>query len=218
MRWSAPRTPPERSGRFTAVQTVIIWSIGTTKASVWLVGRRPASIAAFIGRDHGSIYATAKAAVHEYTRCLAAMLRPHGVYANAVKETHWLSYPNYAALVSGSSFRTDDLADGHTDVFINLDLKTLETHAGLARVIIGAFMNAIYNRNGAIDARNMARFYALSIEPTLFGDVCLIRRWGRIATHGQMKAMSFSREDEAMALFAKIQRQKARRGYRERII
>lgn len=76
-----------------------------------------------------------------------------GVYANAVKETHWLSYPNYAALVSGSSFRTDDLAGGHTDVFINLDLKTLETHAGLARVIIGAFMNAIYNRNGAIEGR-----------------------------------------------------------------
>ena len=67
-------------------------------------------------------------------------------------------------------------------------------------------------------ARNMARFYALSIEPTLFGDVCLIRRWGRIGTRGQMKAMSFSREDEALALFAKIQRQKARRGYRERII
>lgn len=67
-----------------------------------------------------------------------------GVYANAVKETHWLSYPNYAALVSGSTFVSDDLAGGQTDVFINLDLKTLETHAGLARVIIGSFMNAIY--------------------------------------------------------------------------
>ena len=65
-------------------------------------------------------------------------------------------------------------------------------------------------------SRNMARFYALSIEPTLFGDVCLIRRWGRIGTRGQIKAMSFAREDEALALFAKIQRQKARRGYRER--
>jgi type IV secretion system protein VirD4 len=31
-----------------------------------------------------------------------------GVYANAIKETHWLSYPNYAALVSGSTFSTDD--------------------------------------------------------------------------------------------------------------
>jgi len=76
-----------------------------------------------------------------------------GVYANAVKETHWLSYPNYAALVSGSSFVTDDLAGGETDVFINLDLKALETHAGLARVIIGAFMNAIYNRNGEMTGR-----------------------------------------------------------------
>ncbi|TXG96448.1 MAG: Ti-type conjugative transfer system protein TraG [Nevskiaceae bacterium] len=76
-----------------------------------------------------------------------------GVYANAVKETHWLSYPNYAALVSGSAFVSDDLAGGDTDVFINLDLKTLETHAGLARVIIGAFMNAIYNRNGEVKGR-----------------------------------------------------------------
>jgi type IV secretion system protein VirD4 len=33
-----------------------------------------------------------------------------GVYANAVKETHWLSYPHYAGLVSGDSFLTDDLA------------------------------------------------------------------------------------------------------------
>lgn len=74
-----------------------------------------------------------------------------GVYANAVKETHWLSYPNYAALVSGSSFSTDDLASGEIDVFINIDLKTLETHAGLARLIIGSFLNAIYNRDGAMN-------------------------------------------------------------------
>lgn len=76
-----------------------------------------------------------------------------GVYANAAKETHWLSYPNYAALVSGSSFKTDDLAGGHIDVFINLDLKTLENHAGIARVIIGSFLNAIYNRNGDVNGR-----------------------------------------------------------------
>jgi type IV secretion system protein VirD4 len=74
-----------------------------------------------------------------------------GVYANAVKETHWLSYPNYAALVSGSSFSTDDLASGEIDVFINIDLKTLDTHAGLARLIIGSFLNAIYNRDGTMN-------------------------------------------------------------------
>ena len=76
-----------------------------------------------------------------------------GVYANAIKETHWLSYPNYAGLVSGSTFTTDDLASGKTDVFIALDLKTLETHRGLARVIIGSFLNAIYNRDGAMKGR-----------------------------------------------------------------
>ncbi|NMN69874.1 Ti-type conjugative transfer system protein TraG [Rhizobium sp. 57MFTsu3.2] len=76
-----------------------------------------------------------------------------GVYANAIKETHWLSYPNYAALVSGSSFMTDAIADGDTDVFININLKTLEMHSGLARVIIGTFLNAIYNRDGRMNTR-----------------------------------------------------------------
>jgi len=78
-----------------------------------------------------------------------------GVYANAAKETHWLSYPNYASLVSGSSFKTDELAGGKVDVFINLDLKTLENHSGIARVIIGSFLNAIYNRNGDIRGRSL---------------------------------------------------------------
>ncbi|RAX40264.1 Ti-type conjugative transfer system protein TraG [Rhizobium tropici] len=78
-----------------------------------------------------------------------------GVYANAVKETHWLSYTNYAALVSGSTFSTDSLANGKTDVFINIDLKTLETHSGLARVIIGSFLNAIYNRDGEVQGRGL---------------------------------------------------------------
>ncbi|MFA6505893.1 MAG: SDR family oxidoreductase [Treponemataceae bacterium] len=42
------------------------------------------SIAGLAGLPGSAIYCTAKAAVHEYTRCLAAMLRPYGVYANVV--------------------------------------------------------------------------------------------------------------------------------------
>ena len=42
------------------------------------------SIAGLSGHRREVIYATAKAAVHEYTRCLAAQLRPHGVYANVL--------------------------------------------------------------------------------------------------------------------------------------
>jgi 3-oxoacyl-[acyl-carrier protein] reductase len=42
------------------------------------------SIAGLIGLEQGAIYATAKAAVHEYTRCLALLLRSHNVTANAI--------------------------------------------------------------------------------------------------------------------------------------
>ena len=42
------------------------------------------SIAGLKGTNESAIYATAKAAVHEYTRCLAVMLRPYNVTVNAV--------------------------------------------------------------------------------------------------------------------------------------
>jgi 3-oxoacyl-[acyl-carrier protein] reductase len=49
------------------------------------------SIAGLTGGIESAIYATTKAAVHEYTRCLAALLRPHGVHANAVAPGNTLS-------------------------------------------------------------------------------------------------------------------------------
>jgi 3-oxoacyl-[acyl-carrier protein] reductase len=42
------------------------------------------SIAAFHGRPHGVIYATAKAGVVHYTRCLGAQLRPYGIAVNSL--------------------------------------------------------------------------------------------------------------------------------------
>jgi 3-oxoacyl-[acyl-carrier protein] reductase len=42
------------------------------------------STAAFRGRTSGAIYATAKAAAVQYTRCLAEQLRPYGVTANSI--------------------------------------------------------------------------------------------------------------------------------------
>ncbi|WP_144578905.1 WGR domain-containing protein [Agrobacterium sp. DE0009] len=64
------------------------------------------------------------------------------------------------------------------------------------------------------EARNMARFYAMTIEPNLFGEVCLTRRWGRIGAHGQMKVEHFAQERDAVAAFLDLLRQKRRRGYR----
>jgi predicted DNA-binding WGR domain protein len=61
--------------------------------------------------------------------------------------------------------------------------------------------------------KNMARFYAMAIEPNLFGEPCLIRRWGRIGTKGQSMSRHFQTEREAVALFLELLRQKKRRGY-----
>ena len=64
--------------------------------------------------------------------------------------------------------------------------------------------------------QNMARYYVLSIEPTLFGDVCLTRRWGRIGAQGRVKRHSFPGEREAVALFLELLLEKRGRGYRPR--
>jgi predicted DNA-binding WGR domain protein len=61
--------------------------------------------------------------------------------------------------------------------------------------------------------RNMARFYALSIEETLFGQTCVVRRWGRIGTEGKKVQHSFDTETEAVDLFLKLLRVRKMRGY-----
>src|SRR4051812_18710189 len=63
-------------------------------------------------------------------------------------------------------------------------------------------------------SRNMARYYAMSIEANLFGDVCLLRKWGRIGSNGQMMVHHFGREEDAVRLFLDLLRQKRKRGYR----
>ncbi|MBR0801213.1 WGR domain-containing protein [Bradyrhizobium jicamae] len=63
-------------------------------------------------------------------------------------------------------------------------------------------------------SKNMARFYVMLIEPDLFGDICLTRRWGRIGTRGREMAHSFATEGEAVALFLDLLCRKRRRGYR----
>ncbi|MCE5258371.1 MAG: SDR family NAD(P)-dependent oxidoreductase [Chloroflexi bacterium] len=42
------------------------------------------SIAGLVGVEQSAIYATAKAAVHEYSRCLAALLRPYNIAVNVI--------------------------------------------------------------------------------------------------------------------------------------
>lgn len=65
-------------------------------------------------------------------------------------------------------------------------------------------------------ARNMARYYAMQISVTLFGETCLTRRWGRIGRSGQTMVHHFDREEDAVVLFLELARQKRARGYRSR--
>lgn len=67
-------------------------------------------------------------------------------------------------------------------------------------------------------SKNMARYYAMSIEPTIFGDACLTRRWGRIGSRGQQMIHHFDREHDAVELFLDLLQQKRKRGYRPRAL
>ena len=62
--------------------------------------------------------------------------------------------------------------------------------------------------------QNMARFYDISLQPTLFDEVALMRRWGRIGTRGQALMQTFDGGAAAQAAQARLEQSKRRRGYR----
>ena len=64
------------------------------------------------------------------------------------------------------------------------------------------------------ETRNMARFYVISVEPTLFGQWAVVRHWGRLGTSGQARESWFADLDAARAESAGWQRRKRGRGYR----
>jgi predicted DNA-binding WGR domain protein len=43
-------------------------------------------------------------------------------------------------------------------------------------------------------ARHMARFYAMGVQPDLFGCIILTKQWGRIGTHGRRVGESHATE------------------------
>jgi predicted DNA-binding WGR domain protein len=62
-------------------------------------------------------------------------------------------------------------------------------------------------------ARNMARFYRLDVQPTLFGAWTLWREWGRIGSPGRVRAEPYPTAGAAQLALAKVLKAKARRGY-----
>ncbi len=63
-------------------------------------------------------------------------------------------------------------------------------------------------------ARNMARFYTLSVEMALFDSWSCTKAYGRIgARHGRIMVGLYPNEEEALAALSSLLRQKLRRGY-----
>lgn len=71
-------------------------------------------------------------------------------------------------------------------------------------------MIELYKR---IPAQNMARFYRVSLAPTLFGEVSVLRSWGRIGTAGRTRVETFASPRLAEAAARQTRDAKERRGY-----
>lgn len=70
--------------------------------------------------------------------------------------------------------------------------------------------NHLERRDGA---RNMQRFYRISVMRDLFGTVLLLREWGRIGAYGRLRAEAMADDDAARRAAARLAAQKRRRGY-----
>jgi predicted DNA-binding WGR domain protein len=64
------------------------------------------------------------------------------------------------------------------------------------------------------ETQNMHRFYRMSLQPDLFGNISLLREWGRIGSRGQIRVDTHQEKAEAIKAMAKLATEKQRRGYR----
>ena len=68
------------------------------------------------------------------------------------------------------------------------------------------------------DSCNMARFYVLALEPSLFGDTALVREWGRIGHSVQRRLDLFATPELAREALETWLRRKRRRGYVQKVL
>lgn len=62
-------------------------------------------------------------------------------------------------------------------------------------------------------ARNMQRFYSMTVQPDLFGGTSLVRVWGRIGRPGRHMIEPHADEGQAINALMTLARRKMRRGY-----
>ncbi len=62
-------------------------------------------------------------------------------------------------------------------------------------------------------ARNLFRYYSLSIQPNLFGSWSLIKGWGRISCLGRMQVELCEDLEDVAKVFERKFAEKVKRGY-----
>jgi predicted DNA-binding WGR domain protein len=63
--------------------------------------------------------------------------------------------------------------------------------------------------------RNIARFYVMRLEPDLFGEIVLVREWGRLGGARRALRRPFATAEAADKACAAVRRGKIRRGYQD---
>lgn len=93
-----------------------------------------------------------------------------------------------------------------------LSFAFLRDRQHIARTVSGSsFAPATLRRIDPM--KNMARFYSMEVDRDLFGNVVLVRRWGRIGTAGRIRLDEYAGEGEALVALQVLQAAKKRRGY-----
>lgn len=64
-----------------------------------------------------------------------------------------------------------------------------------------------------VSSENMKRFYGIALQPTLFGEVAVVRSWGWIGSRGRSMAATYPNTEQAADAFAALEDKKRRRGY-----
>ena len=72
------------------------------------------------------------------------------ILGTADNMTQFLVVPSLSRLVCGKSFKTSQLLEGDITVYIQIPLKTLDSTPAIARLIIGALLNRIYEAKGSM--------------------------------------------------------------------
>ena len=151
----------------------------------------------------GSIHETSHSSLaRDYAGTLKGLVDEtfSGVYANADESTSWLANPAFAAIVSGNRFKSLDVLDGKTSVFLQIPLSALQTTPAVGRVVIGALLNAAYEADGRVKgrilylldeaarlgpmkiletARDAGRKYGITLQLLYQSVGQLERQWGR---------------------------------------